>query len=453
MERRIRLSQCMIVKNEEMNIERALSWGREMMWEQIVVDTGSTDRTVEIAERMGAKVYHFSWIDDFAAAKNYAIEQAEGDWIAFLDADEYLSPEDVKKLPAMLSKLSKDGYHALVASWIQVEGGEVFQKDGEGGLGWRESLRADGSRGISLAGTQIRFFCRRPDLRYRGRIHEKLYLEKGELRPWDGSREISILHTGYTDSEMETKNKVERNIALVKKELEARPDDYQMMTYLGDSYFQQKKLEESAYWYEQAVLHLPGQLEKNQIQGAMIFKHLLVIYGDDFSKAQKAYEKAVRRFPKDGDFDYLMGRNCAAAERYEEGAAHLLQGIGLLDRYEGNGLSVLLGRNLLEAWELLTRCYYETGNLEQCANCAVTILRADPWREETLKILLMAFKRDEELAKERERAGKPGKKAAAPGQVLTFLRNFYQLQEDSAWQMVRRAAEAAEYEGLLKEIS
>ena len=96
--RKIRLSQCMIVKNEEKNIRRALSWGREIVCEQIVVDTGSTDRTVEIAEEMGAKVYHFAWCDDFSAAKNYAIEQASGDWIAFLDADEYFDEKNTSKL-------------------------------------------------------------------------------------------------------------------------------------------------------------------------------------------------------------------------------------------------------------------------------------------------------------------------------------------------------------------
>ena len=84
----VRLSQCMIVKNEEKNIERALSWGKDIVYEQIVVDTGSTDRTVELARAMGAKVYDFEWIDDFAAAKNYAISKASGEWIAFLDADE-----------------------------------------------------------------------------------------------------------------------------------------------------------------------------------------------------------------------------------------------------------------------------------------------------------------------------------------------------------------------------
>ena len=73
---RIRLSQCMIVKNEEANIRRALSWGRGIVWEQIVVDTGSTDKTVEIAKEMGAKVFYFDWCDDFSAAKNYAIDRS-----------------------------------------------------------------------------------------------------------------------------------------------------------------------------------------------------------------------------------------------------------------------------------------------------------------------------------------------------------------------------------------
>ena len=94
--RPVRLSQCMIVKNEEKNIEKALSWAKGYAFEQIVVDTGSTDRTIEIAERMGAKVFHFKWIDDFSAAKNYALDQASGDWIAFLDADEYMSAEHAR---------------------------------------------------------------------------------------------------------------------------------------------------------------------------------------------------------------------------------------------------------------------------------------------------------------------------------------------------------------------
>lgn len=74
----VRISQCMIVKDEEENIRKALSWGKGIVWEQIVVDTGSRDRTVQIAESMGARVYHYTWTNDFSAAKNYAISKARG---------------------------------------------------------------------------------------------------------------------------------------------------------------------------------------------------------------------------------------------------------------------------------------------------------------------------------------------------------------------------------------
>ena len=116
----MRLSQCMIVKNEERNIEKALSWGKGIVWEQIVVDTGSTDRTVELAEKMGAKVFYFPWQDDFSAAKNFAISKASGDWVAFLDADEYFPLEEAKKLMPLLERYDKGGYYAVMTSWLQV---------------------------------------------------------------------------------------------------------------------------------------------------------------------------------------------------------------------------------------------------------------------------------------------------------------------------------------------
>ena len=89
----MKISACVITKNEEKNIGKWLQEMSAIADEMIVVDTGSTDNTVNMAKRAGAKVYHFKWINDFAAAKNHAIEQATGDWILFLDADEYFSDE------------------------------------------------------------------------------------------------------------------------------------------------------------------------------------------------------------------------------------------------------------------------------------------------------------------------------------------------------------------------
>lgn len=466
MEQDIRISQCMIVKNEENNIRRALSWGKEIMWEQIVVDTGSTDRTAEIAEEMGAKLYRFPWIDDFAAAKNFAIRQAKGDWIVFLDADEYFLPEDVEKLVSILRELGADGkknpQNAVIASWVQTDGSEEISREGTGGkLKWNLAQKADGSTGMFLSGTQIRVFRNQPGLYYRGRIHEKLFMDQGQLLCRDASEELFILHTGYIPSEMEEKKKVERNIALVKKELEDHPDDYQLLSYLGDSYFQQQDPEEAALWYEKAAAHIPGNLPETSIQGAMVFKHLLVIYGNlsDEKAALNAYRTGRKRFPKEADYDYLLGQNYVHARQYEKGAHHLQRALELLDRYGSDGRSTLLAHNLIGAWELLVMCNYENGKLEQCVNAAVTILRADPWRPETLKYMLLAFKKDEEQAqaerKEQPKKGRPAGKprqAATPAQVLAFLGNIYNLEPKENRSFVRDAARAAGYEGLIREM-
>src|SRR5882724_11685213 len=93
----IMLSVCFIARNEEKNLPRALASVRGIADEVIVADTGSTDRTVEIAKESGAIVCHFPWCDDFSAARNFAISHARGDWILWMDADEELLPESVNE--------------------------------------------------------------------------------------------------------------------------------------------------------------------------------------------------------------------------------------------------------------------------------------------------------------------------------------------------------------------
>jgi glycosyltransferase involved in cell wall biosynthesis len=84
------LSFCTIVKNESANLARCLESVRPFVDEMVVVDTGSTDDTVAIAQSYGATVHSFSWCDNFAVARNYACSQVSGDWILVLDADEEL---------------------------------------------------------------------------------------------------------------------------------------------------------------------------------------------------------------------------------------------------------------------------------------------------------------------------------------------------------------------------
>lgn len=482
----------MIVKNEEKNITRALSWGKDIMWEQIVVDTGSTDRTVGMAKELGAQIYHFEWVDDFSAAKNYAIEQAKGDWIVFLDADEFFLPEDVETLRETLERLTPDGErddallndhpmvthidknrnaniknmprkitakqqacNALVTGWIQSNTQEdILHGETEGKLNWRQTVREDGTRGVSLSAVQIRVFRNCPEIRYRGRIHEQLYMKKGELLCEDVSHELSIIHTGYASDEIKEKNKVERNIALIQKELEDHPNDYGMLACLGDSYFHQRKYDEAVRWYDKSIACMPKHPREDDVRGATIFKNLLTIHFQNIPAALQAYRQAVRRFPKDGDYDYLMAEIYMDQKQFQEGVTHLQKALALLDRYGSGDKSVLLSHNLVRAWELYVICLYETGDLNQCVSCAVTILKVDPRRMETLKTMLLAFQKDEEDARAAgtDPAGNPVKTAASAAQVKTFLGNLYDFNNPEDRDFVKKTAEQAGYWSLTREI-
>lgn len=269
-------------------------------------------------------------------------------------------------------------------------------------------------------------------------------MEEGELACIDASEEFSILHTGYTPSEMQEKKKTERNIQLIKKELEENPNDYKMLSFLGDSYFQQKNQKEAAYWYEKAVCCMPGGECEESIQDAMIFKHLLVIYME--SKEEKAclnaYANGIKRFPREADYDYLMGRDYADKQNFQKGAYHLQRALQILEQYGSDKKSMLLARNLMEAWECLIQCYDETGDLQQCVNHAVTVLKADPWRVNALTCMLSAFCKD----------ARQNHSAASPAQVLAFLGNFYDFNNLESRLFVVNAAKVADYKELVAEI-
>ena len=281
----IRLSQCMIVKNEEKNIERALRWAKRVACEQIVVDTGSTDRTIEIAERMGAKVFNFQWIDDFSAAKNYAIEQASGNWIAFLDADEYFSETDAKKLIIFLKRIQNDpqmraNYHALNCALVNL--------DSEGNI----ASRID----------QERIFRNLPTLRYKGRIHEQLDVKPDNIVIVD---EIEIVHTGYTEEAFAGTDKIERNIRILRDDLAKFPNDINIKAYLADSLKKstdEKERDEAETLFKEVIANreqaLPDLVKKAYV-------HLLnkANQANDKQKCKEICEQALATFPGDPDIE------------------------------------------------------------------------------------------------------------------------------------------------------
>lgn len=418
---KVRISQCMIVKNEEENIEKALSWGKGIMWEQIVVDTGSTDRTVELAQAKGAKVFSFPWIDDFAAAKNYAIEQAKGEWIAFLDADEYMVSEDAKQLYTVIAGLKEDSFDGISTGWQQI---------GENGA-------------ITSSGTQIRFFRNRPDLRYRRRIHEQLVSMTGrELHVGDVTRELSIFHTGYQGKALEGGKKASRNQKLILKELEDHPEDYEMMGYMGDECLGDERFEEAKDWYKKAIAHMPPKLLEYDQRSAVTFTRLLILLTEgekgSWKEAGNIYEKAVSMIPEEADFDYIAGCFWANQGEAEKAVSHLETAVEKLNLYGCNNRALLLAGNLLKVYEILARCCYETGNTDKCVAYSVNYLKYHPYGMAVLVLLMRVL-----LPEKGQKANEKDEQM-----VLDFLLKLYDASSLKDRLFVVKAAQVAEKEKL-----
>ena len=172
---RARVSLTVIVKNEERNIGACLKAVSDMVDEIVVVDTGSKDRTKEIALRFKAKVIDFPWRDDFAAARNEALRHATGDWILWLDADDRIDEENRPKLHALLAGLGNENRAYIL----------------------RCLCPPDGVTGGAAVVSHPRLFRRHPNLRWQYRVHEQILpsvQQLGGLLQW---ADVVIHHVGY----------------------------------------------------------------------------------------------------------------------------------------------------------------------------------------------------------------------------------------------------------------
>lgn len=418
-ERKPRISLCMIVKNEEAKLERALSWGEGVLWEKIVVDTGSTDKTVELAERFGAKVYHFDWIDDFAAARNFAQKQAKGDWILTLDADEYPAPETPGKLFSVLSQAEQTGADGVF--------GEILELNSTGD--------------IMACSFRIRLFRNQPDICYRRRIHEQLEFTDGrKLAVLDGKGEVSFFHDGYAEAALAREQRNRRNLSLLEQELSEHPDDYEIMGYLGDEYRSYGEIEKAAEWYRKSLKHLPAMLPVSDPRTAWTCSSLISIYTSkkEYEKAEKVYQTAVGLQPKEADYDYEMGRLAVAVERWEDGLRYLGNGLSKLEKGPANSCVRIRGA-LEEVYGNMALCFLRLGRRKEAVETAVALLKAKPYEMKALYILLSAFLEDGG-----ERAGE----AVYVESVVAFLGNLYSLSELKARLFIARAAKEAGWEAM-----
>jgi glycosyltransferase involved in cell wall biosynthesis len=234
------ITACTIAKNEEKTLATSINSYKKYVDEIIIVDTGSTDKTVEIAKSLGAKVLHFDWCNDFAAAKNVALEAATGDWIVFLDADEYFAEDTCKDLRAVIFAAIDDNKNAVGCRM------ENIDKDNDSGI---------------VDGFSIRVF--KAGMRYEFAIHEEIRNPGGINVLTVDKTYFYLKHTGYSTRIISDKCK--RNLDIMLKELKTEEDYGRVITYysyISDAYYGLGKLKKSREYAKKFI----EESERNEIR-------------------------------------------------------------------------------------------------------------------------------------------------------------------------------------------
>jgi glycosyltransferase involved in cell wall biosynthesis/predicted Zn-dependent protease len=209
------LSLCMIVRDEEEMLPRCLAAVRDAVDEIVVVDTGSVDRTVEIARSFGARVIEREWTGSFADARNASFDAATGDWVMFLDADEVLVDGEAERLRAFTGRTWREAFYLVETNFT----GELGD-------------------GTAVTHNALRVFRNRPEYRFEGRIHEQIaHRLPGGLPERLEASDVRVEHYGYLGVVRDAKDKSRRNIELLERQRDEAEDDSGFLHFnLGSEY-------------------------------------------------------------------------------------------------------------------------------------------------------------------------------------------------------------------------
>lgn len=296
----------MIVRDEAAFLEACLASLASTGWDCVVVDTGSTDDTVSIAQAHGCRVHHFSWCDDFSAARNASLALCTTPWIFVLDADERLAAGDLQVLTQLASKPPDCAYRVVTRNYTDNAGTGEFvpcapeDPQSRGFAGWFPS-------------SKVRLFPNRPAIRFSGQVHE--LVTDALAREGVPVRDTGIVvhHYGLARDAARLRAKREAYLQLGLAKAAAQPENAQAFAELGHQYLELDDLAGALRAYQRAVRLAPGEGVYLRDLGAA-----LVLTGRR-AEARTALLLAVDRSP--GDFDAWRNLGVLQAEAGDWDAA------------------------------------------------------------------------------------------------------------------------------------
>lgn len=297
------LSLCMIVRNEEHHLRRCLQSIPPCVSEIIIVDTGSTDQSMAIAQEFGAKLFSHPWHDDFSEVRNYSCNNASGDWILFLDADEELTPESHDALIKATRSSETEGYFVKIINYL-----------------------GDKSWGEICPDLVFRLFRNRQEYRFRGAIHEQIadvILEKNPQAKFAIADGLTLLHYGYLNQEIETKDKKKRNLTIIERELAQTPNDRLLRYHYGVELFRLERYSEAAI----ELIRAANGIDPNTIYLPKLLRYIVLAQqaAGQLEEALKTAQLGLQFFPDYADLYYYSGLIALDQKKYSSARTYFQQ--------------------------------------------------------------------------------------------------------------------------------
>ncbi len=272
-------SICIIAKNEEKRIERCLSAASKLGMEIVVVDTGSTDKTKELAAKYTDKIYDFEWCNDFSAARNFSISKATHDWILVLDCDEYVEHFEKKELLDFMTPQNQQVIGQLLRR-NEMEDKQTCMDD------------------------RVERFFHKKFFHYEGIIHEQVCpMESMDI--YISHIPLTVYHDGYAGDKNTLQDKCARNEKMLLEALKKEPDNPYFYFQLGQANYMSGNYQQACYYYEKGLEY--------DIDPSLTYAQLMVInYGETLLACHRYQDALLLKgiydeFATTSDFVCLMG--------------------------------------------------------------------------------------------------------------------------------------------------
>ncbi|MEW5768141.1 MAG: tetratricopeptide repeat protein [bacterium] len=365
------ISLCMIVRDEEENLPRCLESVKGLVDEIIVVDTGSKDKTREIARSFGAKVYQHPWEDDFSKARNISLSYAASDWILVLDADEWLDRKYIPKI----KKILKEAEEYVGVSFV---------------------IYSETATGMGTAHA-FKLFKNHEGFYYEGAIHEQLIIHGKIL-----TTKFRIYHSGYNLTPARAKKKFERSAKLLKDGIEEDPNNFYYRFHLGRLYLGQEMYQECI---REALVALDISKTVKEVDEAtilMIMFDLAYAYFElqDYRQAEEVCLKAMSMRPDYPDIILVLGYVYLKMGRREEEIATFKKFIEVVKQQEEempyDNLLVASAGSVDKAYQYIGEAFLKLSRLDEAIANFKLSLEHNPKNTKVYESLIRCYQETRE---------------------------------------------------------